>query len=182
MECTLTDGHGGHAGWGQIWDNPNTGPWLAYGAFGQTPTFTWFDHSQPSGSAFQGCQSINAGHATGFAMGMWADDTGGTIFRITSIDSPGGLMTFNIDNATPLGPVATFYAYGVGSAQIYNPITGNTITSALSTDGFTFVEYDLADSNGSRSFTRWVPPQAVGLVIVQSFDAMTDRTSAIFIF
>jgi len=57
VECNLTDGHGGHSGWGHIWDNAQTGSSLASGGLGQTPTYTWFDHTQPPINAFQGCQN-----------------------------------------------------------------------------------------------------------------------------
>ncbi len=47
VECNVSDGHGGHAGWGQIWESTQTGPWLASGGNGQTPTYTWFDIPNP---------------------------------------------------------------------------------------------------------------------------------------
>ena len=172
-ECSLTDGHGGHCGWGSIWDNPNTGPWLASGGKGQTPTYTWFDHTQPPGSAFQGCQSITGSSATGFCMTMYAslEECGMCLFVN---GTPGGMMSFDIAGATPGGLIAYMRAFGRGSHQEFNPITGNIVTTGLSSNRFEISYIGATDGTGQYSFATFVPAAAAGLVSVQVCDASTD--------
>jgi len=176
VECNLTEGHGGHAGWGQIWDNSATGPWLAGGGLGQTPTYTWFDHSQPNANAFQGCQFITGTSATGFSMAMYTTVTGSGL-NLSTTGSPGGVMTFDVAGCTPNGIAATMYSFGQGSHQASNPITGNTLTTGLSSTGFTIADFGPADSSGLYSFTSPVPIAAAGLVSVQAADASSDGLS-----
>ncbi|NQU48856.1 MAG: hypothetical protein HQ519_09435 [Planctomycetes bacterium] len=76
VECNLTDGHGGSAGWGQVWDNSSTGPWLANGGLGQTNSFTWFDWNVPNANAFQGCYWFGGVPHAGFDMQMLAGESG----------------------------------------------------------------------------------------------------------
>ena len=176
VECNLTDGHGGHAGWGQTWDNSNTGPWLAGGGLGQTPTYTWFDHSQPNANAFQGCQFITGTSATGFAMEMFAEPTGNPPV-LTATGSPGGAMTFDVTGCTPVSPVAMMRAFGRGSHQAFNPITGNYVTTGLTWAGFTIQNIGLANLAGQYSYTANVPGPAAGLISTQAIDAATDCLS-----
>lgn len=76
VECNLTDGHGGSSGWGQVWDNSATGPWLSSGGLGQTDSFTWFDLNQPNANAFQGCYWFGGIPHAGFDMQMLAGQDG----------------------------------------------------------------------------------------------------------
>lgn len=176
VECNLTDGHGGHAGWGQIWDNSSSGPWLAGGGNGQTPTFTWFDHTQPPGSAFQGCQSMSQPGPTGFNMKMYSD-YGGCGYCLTTTGTPGGPMTFDVAGGTPNGIGAYLYAFGQGSHQAHNPVTGNTLTTGLASAGFTIAEIFIHDGGGAYSHPANVPAAAAGLVSVQVADGITDGLS-----
>jgi len=177
VECNLTDGHGGSAGWGQVWDNSSTGPWLAGGGNGQTDSFTWFDWNVPNANAFQGCYWFGGTPAAGFDMQMFAADAGGLTLSTTG--APGGAMTFDVSGATPGGLVATMYAFGLGAHSEFNPITGNTVTTGLADAGFTIAAIAGADGAGATSYGASVPGAAAGLVSVQAADASTDGLSNI---
>ena len=177
VECNLTDGHGGHAGWGHIWDNANTGPWLAGGGLGQTPTFTWYDHSAAPGNEFLGCFTIGGTSATGFNMVMYTSGGHGSGMTLQTTGAPGGPMTFDVAGATPNGLVGYFYAFGQGSNQVFNPITGNTITTGLANAGFERAAVVAANGMGAYSYPANVPAAAAGLVSTQAIDATTDALS-----
>jgi hypothetical protein len=174
VECNLTDGHGGSAGWGQIWDNADTGPWIAGGGLGQTDSFTWYDWTAPNANAFQGCFDFGGVPRAGFHMQMFSDYDG---FYLGAIGSPGGAMTFITGGATPNGIVATAYAFGTGAHRVWNSVTGNRITTGLSTFRFTIADIQTADSLGQTSFSVTVPGAAAGVISVQSLDATTDGLS-----
>ena len=174
VECNLTDGHGGSAGWGQIWDNNLTGPWLASGGLGQTNSFTWFDWSVPNANAFQGCYWFGGTPWAGFAMKMYGEGAGMTL---TTTGAPGGTMSFDTTGASPGGTVATMYAFGIGSHTVSNPITGNSVTTGLASTGFTIADLSAADGSGTSSYSAFVPSAAAGLVSVQSGDGLTDGLS-----
>jgi hypothetical protein len=71
VECDLITGFGRSMGWGQVWDNGDTGPWVASGGNGQTDSWTWWDRTVPNSNAFQGCYWFG-GLWNGFSMQMWA--------------------------------------------------------------------------------------------------------------
>ena len=90
---------------------------------------------------------------------------------------PGSTMTFDVTGATPSGLVALCYAFGNGSHTAYNPYTGNTITTGLSSSNFTMAYLSHADGAGTLGYSSFVPGAAMGLVYVQAFDVSTDGTS-----
>lgn len=123
VECNLTTDPTGNRlhGWGQVWDNATTGPWLASGGLGQTDSFTWFDPGAVNGNAFLGCYWFGGTPWAGFDMlmegnvaetisyvssaGLGADDG-----LILSIDTPaqiGNTVTFTVTDLVAGGPVAS---------------------------------------------------------------------------
>jgi hypothetical protein len=177
IECNLTDGHGGSAGWGQVWDNAVTGPWLSGGGNGQTNSFTWFDWDVPNANAFQGCYWFGGVPHAGFDMQMYTSGGSGGGVTLSTTGSPGGAMTFDTSGATPGGIVALMYAFGTGSHAQMNPLTGNMVTTGLSSARFTLADISAADGAGNSSYGSGVPSGAAGRVAVQSCDALTDGLS-----
>jgi hypothetical protein len=98
-------------------------------------------------------------------------------FALSISGSPGGMMSFQIDGATPAGQVALLYAFGVGAHVVSNPLTGTAITTELSSSGFSVGIFDVADSEGDLVFTLNVPAGAAGQVWVQVVDGLSDGTS-----
>ncbi len=177
VECNLTDGHGGSMGWGQIWDNASTGPWIANGGLGQTDSFTWFDTLAPNANAFQGCYWFGGIPWAGFSMTMYTSGGAGGGMNLSTTGAAGGAMTFDVTGATPGGLVAYMYAFGTGAHAEFNPITGNTVTTGLADAGFTVAAIVAADGSGAYSYGTNVPGAAAGLVSVQAADASTDALS-----
>lgn len=113
VECNLTSGHGGSMGWGQVWDNDTSGPWIANGGLGQTDSFTWFDRDAPNANAFQGCYWFGGLPWVGFSFQLWsgpedsyryfAEDLGGTS---TALDG----WQLQVDRAVKKGEFCTFTA------------------------------------------------------------------------
>ncbi|NQU48909.1 MAG: hypothetical protein HQ519_09710 [Planctomycetes bacterium] len=171
VECDLTDGHGGSAGWGQVWDNNLTGPVLSSGGNGQTNSFTWFETNT---KIFIGCYWFGGSPWAGFDMQMYS---GNSALTLTTTGSPGGPMTFDVSGATPQEIVALMYAYGRGAHVVNNPISGNIVVTGLADRGFDVADYHDADHNGNYSFSAFVSSAAANLVSVQAIDASNDGLS-----
>lgn len=104
VECNLTSdpAQQRRMGWGQVWDNDLTGPWIANGGYGQTSSFTWFDTFASNGNAFLGCYWFGSGPWLGFHFKLfggpvdttryWAEDLGGAS---TSFDN--GLLDVDVE-------------------------------------------------------------------------------------
>jgi len=107
----------------------------------------------------------------------WAG--GGPTFALTATGTPGGTMTFDVSGATANGPVAYFYAYGLGSFAVNNPFTSNVVTTGLSSNGFTVLPVVTADGAGNFSLSSSVPARAAGFVHVQAADGLSDAVSAV---
>jgi hypothetical protein len=133
------------------------------------------------------CSGLSA-HASSFGTGVgvgtygncyfddWSLNGGGGI-SLTSTGSAGGAMTFDVSGATAFGVVAVCYAFGTGSHRVFNPITGNTVTTGLSSTRFTIAAIGAADASGNYTLARSVPSGAAGRVHVQAVDANTDGCS-----
>ena len=110
VECNLTSDPTGarSLGWGQVWHNDETGPWLADGGYGQTCSFTWFDTNT---NTFLGCYWFSCMPHEGFYLQLfggpidtnryWADDLGGAS---TAFDN--GLL--DVDFEVKSGNTCTF--------------------------------------------------------------------------
>jgi len=104
-------------------------------------------------------------------------DGGAGSISLSSTGSAGGAMTFDVSGATPFGVVAVCYAFGTGSHRVFNPITGNTVITGLSSTRFTIAAIGAADASGNYTLARSVPSGAAGRVHVQAVDANTDGCS-----
>ncbi|MGB0686383.1 MAG: hypothetical protein ACPGQD_09465, partial [Planctomycetota bacterium] len=60
---------------------------------------------------------------------------------------------------------------------VSNPVTGNTVVTGLSGNGFSLAQVLTAGPGGTASLTTNVPSGAAGRVNVQAIDAASDRTS-----
>lgn len=107
----------------------------------------------------------------------WSFNGGGGGFALSTTGAPGGTMTFDCSGATPGGPVAYCYAFGLGSYSGVNPYTGNTVTTGLSSFRFNVAFIGGADGSGNISHSANVPAGAAGVVHVQCVDLLSDATS-----
>jgi hypothetical protein len=98
---------------------------------------------------------------------------------LTLSGAPGGSMTFTVSGATANSPVAYIYAFGTGSHARFNPISGNMITTGLSSLRFTVAIIVTADASGNFSFNSSVPAGAAGVVHMQAVDAVSDGLSGV---
>ncbi|MDP6941009.1 MAG: hypothetical protein QGH51_03185 [Planctomycetota bacterium] len=102
---------------------------------------------------------------------------GGAHFLLSTSGSPGGTVTFTVENATPGAPLGLFYAFGAGNHPAVNPLTGNTIVTGLSAYRFTLGQVLGANGSGMASYSTNVPSIAGGLVYVQAIDALSEQTT-----
>ncbi|MBC8403687.1 MAG: FG-GAP repeat protein [Planctomycetes bacterium] len=97
-------------------------------------------------------------------------------FSLSQTGLPGGNMSFQVSGATPGGQVGVVYSFGSGAHVVTNPLTGNLITTGLSSTGFTLGTVGSADGEGDFEYSTYVPASAAGLVYVQAIDGTNDRT------
>jgi hypothetical protein len=133
VECNLTSdpNQPRRMGWGQVWDNSDTGPWIASGGYGQVDNFTWFDWNVPAANAFQGCYGGWGVPWSGFHMQMfggppdtnryWAEDLGGTS---TNLDGGNVLVNPTQHVQLPLGPTSQTYKIHAAGMNFYTQAAG----------------------------------------------------------
>lgn len=76
FECELTTDAGGGQlfGFGQMWPNPNTGPWVASGGLGNDNSFVSYDTQVPNANAaFVGCFFFGGTPHAGFAFATYGN-------------------------------------------------------------------------------------------------------------
>lgn len=165
----------------------NIVPPMAPGAFFRFGADTDFFVSDPcpGGNFATGGALVTVGFAGGsvssdtftYISSVAAEVLIGATFTLSTTGAPGGTMTFEVSGATPGGPVAYIYAFGLGSHSEFNPFTGTLVTTGLSSTGFKVAAVVGADAAGHYVYTAVVPGAAAGLVHVQAVDATTDTVS-----
>lgn len=159
---------------------------LDFGAGGDTAQLTIENDASGATEVFR-CGGL-AAHAgtlgTGVGVGTYGealfDDwslNGGGGVTLSATGRPGSTMSFDVSGATPFGVVAYCYAFGTGAHTAFNPITGNNVTTGLSSTRFTVAAIVGADASGNYSYKSGVPAGAAGMVHVQAVDASTDGLS-----
>lgn len=108
---------------------------------------------------------------------LYGGGGGGSPFTLSTTGSAGGPMSFTVAGATGGGLVGLVRAFGTGSHPVSNPVTGNTVVTGLSGNGFSLAQVLTAGPGGTASLTTNVPSGAAGRVNVQAIDAASDRTS-----
>ena len=108
---------------------------------------------------------------------LYGGGGGGSPLTLSAAGSAGGPMSFTVAGATGGGLVGLVRAFGTGSHPVSNPVTGNTVVTGLSGNGFSLAQVLTADPGGTASLTTNVPSGAAGRVNVQAIDAASDRTS-----
>lgn len=122
VECNLTTDTFGTKlmGWGQVWDNDDSGPWIAQGDPGNTNYFTWWDTTVPNANAFQGCYWFGAPPDANFYIRLyggpvdsnryWAEDLGGTsnafdngLLNVDAQVKSGNTVTFSLTDPHSVG-------------------------------------------------------------------------------
>jgi len=142
VECDLTTSGGKRTGWGQVWDNSNSGPWTGTAPPASTDYWTWFDTSAPNlNAAFMGCWWNGGLPEKSFYFNLyggpvdtnrfWAEGLGGTS---TVFDN--GLL--DVVNQVKAGNTVTFEltdpnSIGFDGMQLYH--SPNMATSAISYQG-----------------------------------------------
>jgi hypothetical protein len=130
VECNLTSDpqEARQMGWGQVWDNDTTGPWIADGGYGNTCSYTWWDRTASNANAFLGCYWFGCFPHEGFYLQLyggpvdtnryWAEDLAGTS---TSFDNG----QLDVDFEVKAGNTVTFQlsdpsSIGFDSMQLYH--------------------------------------------------------------
>jgi hypothetical protein len=99
---------------------------------------------------------------------------GGPSLRITG--NCGSVMTADVVNATPFGPVAIIYSFGTGSFVVPSGPCAGTVLG-LDGVGITLLATPFADGAGAATYSTLVAPFACGAVFVQALDVATCGTT-----
>jgi hypothetical protein len=83
----------------------------------------------------------------------------------------GGVMDFEVNGATPAGPVGFIRAFGLGSFTIPGGPCGGTVLGLDSTSSLALLQ--TADLSGSLAASAMVPAGACGMVFLQAIDVAT---------
>ncbi len=110
-------------------------------------------------------------------MTITAGCAGGSGYYLAATGTPGSTMTFDVGPGVPGGLGALCYAYGRGSHQVFNPLTGNLITTGLSSAGFKRAHFFMAAGSGWYSHSVFVPAAAAGIVSVQAIEGTLELGS-----
>lgn len=97
-------------------------------------------------------------------------------FEISIFGNCGSTMDLRASGATPGGPVAVIYSFGLGSYVIPGGPCAGTVLG-LDGAGITLAAVLTADAAGFASHSAFVPPGACGVVFVQGLDVATCATS-----
>ncbi len=174
VACDLTTDPNGNRlhGWGQIWDNSTTGPWIANGGLGQSDSFTWFDPAAANGNSFMGCYWFGGIPWAGFDMMMFGNPAETISYASAAGMGAADTLQLNLDVEAQIGSTITFTVTDMNT----NGVVASTMwASALRVDVdlsplFGLDAHLLCDYNSrawentsaSGTHTTSVPPVAGG--------------------
>lgn len=156
VECNLTTTAAGNQlfGYGQTWDNGNTGPWLADGGLNNDNSFVWYDTTAPNANAaFQGCFWFGGQPHAGFAFQAFGNPAETTSYVSAAGRGADDSLVLTLDASAQVGSTVTWSVLdGAFGAPVASILWASANAVDVDLNGAFGIDAHLLADYGSRRY------------------------------